>query len=224
PALPRTGRPRRAARRLPRSAGGGRAARRPAEHDRLGRRFHGGGGALRRPRRSRRPAGLRRPAVAGRRRARRRRHGPGRALRAGRAADRRRVGIAPARVGLAVLHRRRPPAHEAMRASKVADVVVAGETRVDLVRAVELLGERGFRHVLAEGGPSLNGALAGAGVLDEVCLTVAPVLVSGEAKRIVAGPAVAPPPLLALRSACEEAGYLFLRYRLPQRPAAEPPG
>ncbi len=124
---------------------------------------------------------------------------------------------------LVVTHRR-APADEAMRASKVADVVVAGETRVDFVRAVELLGERGFRHVLAEGGPSLNGALAGAGVLDEVCLTVAPVLVSGEAKRIVAGPAVAPPPLLALRSACEEAGYLFLRYRLPQRPAAEPPG
>jgi len=113
---------------------------------------------------------------------------------------------------LVVTHRRAPAA-DAMRASKVADVLVAGESRVDLFRAVELLGERGFRHVLAEGGPSLNGALAGAGVLDEVCLTVAPVLVSGEAKRIVAGPALAPPPELVLRTACEEDGYLFLRYR-----------
>jgi len=113
---------------------------------------------------------------------------------------------------LIVTHRRAPAA-DAMRASKVADVVVAGESRVDLGRAVELLGERGFRHVLAEGGPSLNGALAGAGVLDELCLTVAPVLVSGEAKRIVSGPPVAPPPRLALHSICEDGGYLFLRYR-----------
>jgi riboflavin biosynthesis pyrimidine reductase len=115
---------------------------------------------------------------------------------------------------LVVTHRRAPAA-EAVRASKVADVVVAGESRVDLLLALELLGERGFRHVLAEGGPSLNGALAGAGVLDELCLTVAPVLVSGDAKRIVAGPRLGPPAQLALRSACEEDGYLFLRYRSP---------
>jgi riboflavin biosynthesis pyrimidine reductase len=113
---------------------------------------------------------------------------------------------------LIVTHRRAPAA-DAMRASKVADVIVAGESRVDLVRAVELLGERGFRHVLAEGGPSLNGALAGAGVLDELCVTVSPVLVSGDAKRIVTGDALTPPPALALRSACEDDGYLFLRYR-----------
>ncbi len=99
------------------------------------------------------------------------------------------------------------------RAAEVADVLVAGDAEVDLARAVELLGERGLRHVLAEGGPSLNGALAAAGVIDELCLTLAPLLVSGDAKRIVTGPALVPPPELTLRSLCEEGGYLFLRYR-----------
>ena len=116
-----------------------------------------------------------------------------------------------------VVTHRRAPAEGAVRASAVADVVVAGEQAVDLTLAVARLGERGFRHVLAEGGPSLNGALAGAGVLDELCLTLSPRLVSGDAKRIVAGPALVPPPALALRSLCEEDGYLFVRYRLAGR-------
>jgi hypothetical protein len=38
-------------------------------------------------------------------------------------------------------------------------------------------------------------------------------LVSGDARRIVTGPALVPPPELTLRSLCEEGGYLFLRYR-----------
>jgi riboflavin biosynthesis pyrimidine reductase len=117
---------------------------------------------------------------------------------------------------LVVTHRRAPAA-EAKRAGERADVIVAGEGAVDLALAIDLLGARGFRHVLAEGGPSLNGALAGAGVLDELCLTVAPRLVSGDAKRILAGPALAPAPELRLRSLCEEDGYLFLRYRLASR-------
>lgn len=116
-----------------------------------------------------------------------------------------------------VITHRRTASDAAMRASRVAEVVVAGESRVDLRLAVELLGERGFGAVLAEGGPSLNGSLAEAGVLDELCLTIAPRLVAGDAKRILTGPAVQPPRELALRSLCEEDGYLFLRYRFPGR-------
>jgi riboflavin biosynthesis pyrimidine reductase len=117
---------------------------------------------------------------------------------------------------LVVTHRR-APGDSAVRASKVADVLVAGESAVDLAVAVVRLGERGFGHVLAEGGPSLNGALAGAGVLDELCLTVAPHLVSGAAKRIVVGAPLVPPSALTLRSLCEEDGYLFARYRVSGR-------
>jgi riboflavin biosynthesis pyrimidine reductase len=112
-----------------------------------------------------------------------------------------------------VITHRRAPAAEAMKASKVADVIAAGESAVNLARAVGLLGERGFTNILAEGGPSLNGALATAGVLDELCLTVSPHLGSGDAKRIITGPPLAPAPELTLRTVCEEDGFLFLRYR-----------
>ena len=112
-----------------------------------------------------------------------------------------------------VTSKQAPPA-ALEQASAVADVMVAGDGEVDLRDALRQLGEHGFRHVLAEGGPSFNGALAAAGLLDELCLTLAPYLVSGTAKRIVAGPPIVPPPELSLRTACEEDGYLFLRYRL----------
>lgn len=111
----------------------------------------------------------------------------------------------------------RAPAEGVKQAEAVADLLVAGEDEVDLARAVTMLGDRGFGHVLAEGGPSLNGALAAAGVLDELCLTLAPRLVAGDAKRILTGPALSAPPELTLRSVCEEDGYLFLRYRFPGR-------
>jgi riboflavin biosynthesis pyrimidine reductase len=111
----------------------------------------------------------------------------------------------------------RAPAEALKQAEAVADVLVTGDADVDLGQAVAQLGERGFGHVLVEGGPSFNGTLAAAGLLDELCLTLAPRLVSGEAKRIVIGSPLLTPPDLTLRSLCEEDGYLFLRYRLPGR-------
>jgi riboflavin biosynthesis pyrimidine reductase len=69
-------------------------------------------------------------------------------------------------------------------------VVVAGEDDVDIPRALDALAERGLRRVLCEGGPSLLGAVAAAGALDELCLTWSPRLVGGDAPRIVHGPPV----------------------------------
>jgi riboflavin biosynthesis pyrimidine reductase len=98
-------------------------------------------------------------------------------------------------------------------ARQVADVLIAGTGGVDFGRALDELAARGVRQVLAEGGPSLNGQLALAGVLDEVCLTFSPMLAAGDAKRILAGPALPTPTDLHLRSVLEDEGYLFLRYR-----------
>jgi len=81
------------------------------------------------------------------------------------------------------------PAPERAKAASLADVIIAGEQDVDLAAALTALSERGYARVLAEGGPSLNGQLAAAGLLDELCLTVSPLLAGGEAKRILAGPA-----------------------------------
>jgi len=75
------------------------------------------------------------------------------------------------------------------------------------------LGARGARTVLAEGGPTLNGDLARARLLDELCVTLSPLLASGDAKRIIAGSTLDELERLRLRSVCGEDDYLFLRYR-----------
>lgn len=108
------------------------------------------------------------------------------------------------------------PVLERKKAEDVADVIIAGERDVDLAVALDALAGRGFARVLAEGGPTLNGQLTAAGLLDELCLTVSPLLVGGEAKRILAGPGpqgLGPGPAWRLRSLCEQDGFLFLRYR-----------
>ena len=99
------------------------------------------------------------------------------------------------------------------RAAEVAEVIVAGAHDVDLARAMHELGARGARTVLAEGGPTLNGDLARARLLDELCVTLSPLLASGDAKRIIAGSTLDELEPLRLRSVCGEDEYLFLRYR-----------
>jgi riboflavin biosynthesis pyrimidine reductase len=98
------------------------------------------------------------------------------------------------------------------RAREVADVILAGAGSVDLAAAFATLGLDGVRTVLCEGGPALNGSLAPAGLVDELCLTVAPLLESGGAKRVLDGPALGPPLGMGLASVCEEDEFLFLRY------------
>lgn len=84
---------------------------------------------------------------------------------------------------------------------------------MDPARAVRELADRGHRRLLTEGGPRLLGQFVAAGVLDEMCLTLAPMLTAGDAQRIAGGPSVAVPERFALASVLEEAGFLFSRYR-----------
>jgi riboflavin biosynthesis pyrimidine reductase len=99
------------------------------------------------------------------------------------------------------------------RAADVADVLVAGEQDVDLPSTLCELGHRGHTAVLAEGGPTLNAQLARTDLIDELCLTVSPVLASGDAGRILSGPPLPTARRLAPVSVCEEDGFLFLRLR-----------
>ena len=105
------------------------------------------------------------------------------------------------------------PPDRLARAAEVADVVVAGDRDVDLAAALAQLAERGWQAVLAEGGPTLNGQLAAAGLLDELCLTLSPRLAGGDAKRILDGPSLGGAAGLRLCSLCEQDDFLFLRYR-----------
>ncbi|MGC1513350.1 MAG: pyrimidine reductase family protein [Acidimicrobiales bacterium] len=98
-------------------------------------------------------------------------------------------------------------------ARAVADVVVAGRDRVDLVRAMQVLRLRGADVVLCEGGPVLLGQLVELDLVDELCLTISPMLVGDQGPRILTGMSPqrrAAEPLTIL----EEDGCLFLRYRV----------
>ncbi|MFD0308718.1 pyrimidine reductase family protein [Streptomyces sp. NPDC127119] len=95
-----------------------------------------------------------------------------------------------------------------------ARVVIAGDgTGVDPARAVRALADLGLYRLLTEGGPRLLGQLVAADVLDELCLTVSPMLTAGDAQRIAGGPSVAVPSRFELTSLLEEDGFLFSRYR-----------
>jgi riboflavin biosynthesis pyrimidine reductase len=95
-----------------------------------------------------------------------------------------------------------------------ATVVVAGEGMgIDPARAVHALAGLGHTRLLTEGGPRLLGQLIAAEVLDELCLTLSPMLTAGGAQRIAGGPQVTVPRRFELVSLLEEAGFLFGRYR-----------
>ncbi|MEV4229535.1 pyrimidine reductase family protein [Streptomyces bobili] len=94
-----------------------------------------------------------------------------------------------------------------------ARVLIAGDGMgVEPARAVRALAALGHTRLLTEGGPRLLGQLVAAGVLDELCLTVSPMLAAGGAQRIAGGPAVAVPQRFALVSLLEEDGFLYSRY------------
>lgn len=107
------------------------------------------------------------------------------------------------------------------RTAEVADVVVAGDHDVDLRAALDALHERGLHRVHAEGGPTLLADLAAADLLDELLLTVSPVLAGGsyadgtDVPRILAGaPLAGAPRAMRLEHLLEDDGSLFLRWSL----------
>lgn len=105
------------------------------------------------------------------------------------------------------------PADRIEALSPVADIVRCGSGHVDLAAALRQLRHDGLaRIVLAEGGPTLNATLVAEQLIDELCLTIAPLLVGGDAARICSGDIVHEPHQLRLTRVLEEDGYLFLRY------------
>lgn len=106
------------------------------------------------------------------------------------------------------------PLDRRREAARVAEVVVAGDRRVDVDLALAALSERGHRQVLCEGGPTLLSAIASADRLDELCLSLAPLLVGPATSSLLADPPTAGPwPLsLALALVLSDGATLFLRY------------
>ncbi|MEU7755982.1 pyrimidine reductase family protein [Micromonospora sp. NPDC049101] len=94
----------------------------------------------------------------------------------------------------------------------VADLLRCGTGRVDLAAGLAELHRRGLTQLLCEGGPHLFGALAAADLVDELCLTVSPLLAGPGPGRITAGDTT-PPRHLPLRHVlAAEDGVLLLRH------------
>lgn len=103
------------------------------------------------------------------------------------------------------------PAERRSALAEVAEVVDCGDEDIDPARLRALFAERGQFDILCEGGPSFLGSLAAGDGIDELCLTVAPLLVAGDGPRLARGE----PAALGLRIAHvlrSESDDLILRY------------
>jgi riboflavin biosynthesis pyrimidine reductase len=103
---------------------------------------------------------------------------------------------------------------------EASDVVAVndGDT-VDLAQALDLLRDRGCPVVLTEAGPSMFGSLVASRLVDELFLTVSPVLAGRAATArlgLVEGVELVPQTRVAgrLRSVRAHGSHLFLRYAL----------
>jgi riboflavin biosynthesis pyrimidine reductase len=104
-----------------------------------------------------------------------------------------------------------PAANLRRLADAGAEVVALAGDRVDGAQVVTALAGLGLYRVLCEGGPHLFGDLLAADAVDELCLTVSPILLGGGSDRIAMGPDH-PPRGLRLASALTEDDVLLLRY------------
>jgi riboflavin biosynthesis pyrimidine reductase len=103
------------------------------------------------------------------------------------------------------------PADKIAALGRTVDVIAAGEGRIDWTIVLTELTRRGWNHVLCEGGPTLHGDLVALDLVDEVCLTIAPVMASGDAPRVAHGSGGAGRPM-TLGHALDVDGILLTRW------------
>lgn len=96
--------------------------------------------------------------------------------------------------------------------AEVHDCSGADTGGVDLTAALRTLAGLGLTRVLAEGGPSLLGTFIADGLLDELCLTIAPTVVGGGSKRIADGHHELITRMRRRHVLSDGEGYLYTRY------------
>ncbi|MGA8988073.1 pyrimidine reductase family protein [Aeromicrobium sp.] len=67
------------------------------------------------------------------------------------------------------------------------EVLALGDGEIDWPGVLAEFADRGWTRILCEGGPSLHGELIAQDLVDELCLTIAPILTAGAAPRIAHG-------------------------------------
>lgn len=94
------------------------------------------------------------------------------------------------------------------------DVVWAGDADLDIATAVRDLHTvyPGITTVVAEGGPTVNGFLFDADLVDEVCVTTAALLIGGGSFRIINTKGQDRRPLRLAHLLADEEDYLFARW------------
>jgi riboflavin biosynthesis pyrimidine reductase len=110
-----------------------------------------------------------------------------------------------------VITTEQPTAVERARFDSVADVVPCGDASIDGDAMVAEFTRRRLVQVLCEGGPTLFGSLLAIDCVDELCLTVSPMLEAGSAGRITNG-TLSEPHHLALEQVLVSGSTLMLRY------------
>jgi riboflavin biosynthesis pyrimidine reductase len=103
---------------------------------------------------------------------------------------------------------------EPLRDAGITVIETPGPT-VDLAQVVDQLAGAGWQRLLCEGGPHLHHALLAAGLVDEMSLTVAPMVVGGQGLRMASGESLSSPSRFTLhRAIYAEDGALFTNYRV----------
>ena len=99
------------------------------------------------------------------------------------------LGIPPAliRPGIAVVTTADADTQAVAALRETVEVITEGDGEIDWTAVLAEFADRGWRRVLCEGGPSLHGELVKLDLVDELCLTIAPVLAAGDAPRIAHG-------------------------------------
>lgn len=92
-----------------------------------------------------------------------------------------------------------------------ATLVDCGTGSVDMTAVAAHLAGSGRWRVLCEGGPSLLGTLIEQDLLDELCLTVAPVLTAGDARHLTAG-GTAARQMRRAHILADDEDYLYVRW------------
>jgi riboflavin biosynthesis pyrimidine reductase len=103
---------------------------------------------------------------------------------------------------------------EPLRAAGITIVQAEGIV-LDLATIVDQLAGTGLPRLLCEGGPRLHNDLLAAGVVEEVALTLAPVMVGGQGLRSTSGAALPVPSSYRLHHVLyADDGALFATYRV----------
>ncbi len=95
---------------------------------------------------------------------------------------------------------------------EVLDCSAGDPGHVDEAAVLAALGARAMHRILTEGGPTLLGSFVRRGLLDELCLTIAPVVLGGPARRIAAGPDQLLTRMRCAHVLTDDDGYLYTRY------------